>query len=68
MDNKLNGALSSIKKNPFFIGLFVIVLGVVVFVSFTLAKAMNNKIEELEAFVEKLIEEDNKKKYVYKNK
>ena len=51
MDNKLNGALSSIKKNPFFIGLFVIVLGVVVFVSFTLAKAMNNKIEELEALV-----------------
>ena len=49
MDNKLNGVLSSIKKNPFFIGLFVIVLGVVVFVSFTLTKAMNNKIEELEA-------------------
>ena len=28
----------------------------------------DNKREELEAFVEKLIEEDNKKKYVYKNK
>ncbi len=49
MGNQLNGILTSIKKNPFFIGLFAIVIGVAIFVVFTLSEAVDSKIAQLEA-------------------
>lgn len=48
MENQENG-FNKLIKNPFLIGLFVIVLGVAVFVVFTLSKAIDTKIAEFES-------------------
>lgn len=49
MENQGKGFFSKLIKNPFLIALFAVVLGVAIFVVFTLSKAIDNKIEELEA-------------------
>lgn len=49
MENQEKGFFAKLIKNPFLIGLFVIVLGVAIFVVFTLSQAMDSKIAELEA-------------------
>lgn len=49
MDNQENGFFNKLTKNPFVIVLCVIVVGLSVFMVFTLSKAMNNKISQLEA-------------------
>lgn len=49
MDNQENGFSNKIIKNPFVIVLCVIVVGLSVFMVFTLSKAINSKISQLEA-------------------
>ncbi len=48
MELKENSALNKAMKSPFFIALFIVVLCVACFVVFTLSKAIDNKIQELE--------------------
>lgn len=49
MENQEKGFVKNILKNPFLVALFVVVVGVAIFVVFTLSQAMNSKIAELEA-------------------
>ncbi len=49
MENRERGFFGNLAKNPFVVVLFAIVLGISVFVVFTLSKAVNNKIQMLEA-------------------
>lgn len=49
MENKEQGFFLKLIKNPFLICLFTVVLGVAIFVVFTLSRAMDSKIAELEA-------------------
>ncbi len=49
MESREGGAFNKIIKNPFIVVLFAIVIGISVFVVFTLSKALNSKIEQLDA-------------------
>lgn len=49
MESREGGAFNKIIKNPFIVVLFAIVIGISVFVVFTLSKAVNSKIEQLAA-------------------